>query len=66
MSDTVQDHYTDDDFEGLLDDAESNAANDWEEQFVADMKSRYQQYGKRMFITTAQRSHLERIADDES
>lgn len=65
MSETVQDHYTEDDFEELLDDAEANAANDWEEQFVADMKARYQQYGKRMFISAAQRVQLERIADDE-
>lgn len=65
MSNTVQDHYTDDDFESLLDDAEGNAANDWEEEFVSDMKARFQQYGKRMFISAAQRSHLERIADDE-
>lgn len=65
MSDTVSDHYTEDDFETLLDNAESNAANDWEEEFVADMKARYQQYGKRMYISAAQRSHLERCADDE-
>lgn len=65
MSDTVQDHYDEDDFESLLDDAESNAANDWEEQFVADMRERYQQYGKRMFLSQSQRTHLERIADDE-
>ena len=65
MSDTVQDHYTEDDFESLLDDAESNAANDWEEGFVSDMKERFQLYGKRMYISAAQRSHLERIADDE-
>lgn len=65
MSETVQDHYTEDDFELVLDDAEANAANDWEEQFVADMKARYQQYGKRMFISAAQRAQLERIADDE-
>lgn len=66
MSDTVSDHYLEGDFESLLDDAESNAANDWEEEFVSDLKARYQQYGKRMFISQAQRSHLERIADDES
>lgn len=62
---TVQDHYTEDDFEELLDDAKANAANDWEEQFVADMQTRYEQYGKRMFISPAQISKLERIADDE-
>lgn len=65
MSETVQDHYIEGDFEVLLDDAEANAGNDWEEQFVADMKERYRQYGRRMFISAAQRSHLARIADDE-
>lgn len=65
MSDTVQDHYNPDDFESMLDDAEINAANDWEEEFVAAMKERYAQFGKRMYISAAQRSHLERIADDE-
>lgn len=65
MSDTVSDHYTEGDFESLLDDAESNAANDWEEEFVSDLKARYQQYGKRMFISQAQRSHIERIAQDD-
>lgn len=64
MSKTVQDHYIEGDFEVLLDDAEANAGNDWEEQFVADMKERYRQYGRRMF-SAAQRSHLARIADDE-
>jgi hypothetical protein len=65
VSYTVQDHYTDDDFESLLDDAEGNAANDWEAGFVSDMKARFQMYGKRMYISAAQREHLERIADDE-
>lgn len=61
----VQDHYTEEDFEELLEDARMNAANDWEESFVADMKSRYDQYGRRMFISDAQQGHLERIANDE-
>lgn len=65
MSDCVQDHYTDAEFEELLDDAEANAANDWEEKFVDDMKERYSQYGRRMFLSETQRQKLERIADDE-
>ncbi len=63
---TVLDHYDEDDFESLLLDAESNAATDWEEQFVADLKRRYEQFHAGMFISTAQREQLERIADDES
>lgn len=65
MSDTVSDHYTPDDFETLLDDAASNAATDWDEEFVSDMKARYRDYGSRMFISPAQRTQLERIADTE-
>ena len=61
----VQDLYDDEEFEGLLDNARMNAANDWEESFVADMKARYGQYGRRMFISDAQKEHLERIANDE-
>jgi len=64
MSQTVQDLYDEDEFEGLLDDARMNAANDWEEQFVDDMQGRYSQYGRRMFISDAQVEHLERIAND--
>ena len=30
------------------------------------MKSRYTEYGRRMFISDAQQEHLERIANDDS
>ena len=65
MSQRVQDLYEEKEFEELLEDARMNAANDWEESFVADMKSRYAEYGRRMFISDAQQEHLERIANDE-
>ena len=65
MSQRVQDLYEEKEFEELLEDARMNAANDWEESFVADMKARYDQYGRRMFISDAQQGHLERIANDE-
>ena len=61
----VQDHYEESEFEELLESARMNAANDWEEQFVADMKDRYGQYGRRMFISDSQQETLERIANDE-
>ena len=38
-----------------------NAANDWEESFVADMKERFDEYGMSMFISEAQQKRLERI-----
>ena len=65
MSQRVQDLYEEKEFEGLLEGARMNAANDWEESFVADMKARYAEYGRRMFISDAQKDHLERIANDE-
>ena len=65
MSQRVQDIYKETEFEELLEDARMNAANDWEESFVADMKARYSEYGRRMFISDSQKDHLERIANDE-
>jgi hypothetical protein len=62
---TVQDLYPDEsDFETLLDDAEGNAANDWEINFVSDLREKYEKFGRRMFLSQAQQEHLERIADD--
>lgn len=65
MSQRVQDIYEEKEFEELLEDARMNAANDWEETFAADMKARFSQYGRRMFISDTQKDHLERIANDE-
>lgn len=65
MIQSVQDIYKETEFEELLENARMNAANDWEESFVADMKTRYDQYGRRMFISDAQKEQIERIANDE-
>lgn len=65
MSQRVQDIYKETEFEELLEDARMNAANDWEESFAADMKDRYTQYGRRMFISDAQKDQIERIANDD-
>ena len=65
MSQRVQDLYEEKEFEELLEDARMNAANDWEESFVADMKTRYDQFGRRMYISEAQQTTLERIANDD-
>ncbi|KAF1003257.1 MAG: hypothetical protein GAK28_04814 [Luteibacter sp.] len=65
MSERVQDLYDEKEFEGLLESARMNAANDWEESFVADMKPRYDQFGRRMYISEAQQTTLERIANDD-
>lgn len=65
MSDKVQDWYSDEEFEDVLSDAESNASNDFEINFCSDMRDKFDEYGKRMFISERQREILERIANDE-
>ena len=65
MGQRVQDLYKETEFEVLIEDARMNAANDWEESFVADMKTRFAAFGRRMFISSAQKDHLERIANDD-
>lgn len=61
----MQDIYDDDEFEGLLENARMNAANDWEETFISDLSSKFEEYGKRMYLSDSQLEHLERIASDE-
>lgn len=65
MKQRVQDLYEENEFDGMLENARMNAANDWEESFVADMKTRFTEYGRRMFISEAQQTTIERIANDE-
>lgn len=61
----VQDEYEDEEFESLLSQAGINASNDIEEEFVADLRYRFRQYGRRMYLSENQREHLERIAGDD-
>jgi hypothetical protein len=65
VSERVQDLYQTDEFEELLESARMNAANDWEESFVSDMKDRFDQYGRRMYLSEMQQQTLERIANDD-
>jgi len=65
MSNKVQDIYSELEFSDLLDEAEKNAANAWEENFVSDLRAKFNEYGIRMFLSESQQEHLERIADGE-
>lgn len=51
-----------DDFETLLDDAEGNANSDWEMNFTADMREKFEDYGGEMFVSEKQLEWLEKIA----
>jgi len=59
----VAELYRFDEFKRLLDDAEAGAKTYWEEQFVADTKSRFRQYGTGAFLSSKQAETLEGIAN---
>lgn len=63
LSKPVSQCYTLERFESLLSDAEVNASSDWDRSFTADLQSRFKTYGAGMHISTLQRHHLERIAN---
>lgn len=65
MNQQVQNIYDDDEFEGLLESARMNSANDWEENFISDLSDKYEEYGRRMYLSESQQEHLEMIASDE-
>lgn len=44
--------------------AELNAATDWDEQFLADLRSNFQRYGAHTYLSDAQLEQLERIANE--
>jgi hypothetical protein len=51
-----------DNFEELLDAAESSATKDWDVDFVSDLRDRYDKFGDNLYVTDAQLEQLERIA----
>ena len=50
------------DFEDLLSEAESNAKGSWEENFVEEARTRFNEYDDRMFLSEKQEEILKRIA----
>lgn len=66
MSQQVQDLFDDEaEFSDLVESARMNAANDWEEKFVAGIADKFEEFGKRMYLSDLQLEHLNRIAADE-
>lgn len=53
------------DFEDALSEAEDRAKGAWEEQFVSDLRDRFDEYGSRMYVSDKQVEVLRRIAGDE-
>ena len=62
MSDRIEDLYSGKQFEQLLKDAEAGAETEREEDFVDDMKQRFEEYGMRMFLSDAQEEWLKDLA----
>ncbi len=53
----------DDDIGTLIEAAEAAASTEWEQNFMSDMRDRYDQYGDEMFLSDKQRAVLERLAE---
>lgn len=53
------------DFEEILDEAESNANLGFEEEFVSDMRDRFKRYGFGTMVSERQEDVLKRIAKYE-
>lgn len=66
MTQQVQDLFDDEaEFGELVESARMNAANDWEEKFVAGIADKFKEFGRRMYLSDLQLEHLNRIAGDE-
>jgi len=50
------------DFGDLLDEAKDNASGSWEENFVDDLRDKFEAYGDRMYLSEKQEEILQRIA----
>lgn len=50
-------------FARLLADAEAAAHRGWDEDFVTDLKDRFQRFGGETFLSARQAEQLERIAN---
>lgn len=60
---TIEAHFDNgDEFEDVLDEAESEARSGREEEFVAQMRQAWTKYGLRAFMSEAQASWLRRIS----
>ena len=66
MSQQVQDIFDDEaEFQELLESAKNNAANDWEENFIAGQIEKFEEFWRRMYLSDLQLEHINRIAGDE-
>lgn len=63
-TETVLDHFDDiDEFEELLTLAKEDTRSPFEDEFVCDMRERFEDYGGEMFLSVKQLALLERIAN---
>ena len=51
-----------DNYAYILEQAELNAKNDWEMDFVFDMMNKFDEYGDDTYVSEAQLERLEKIA----
>jgi hypothetical protein len=63
LSKPASECYTQERLRALLHDAESKAAPGWDTEFITDLSGRFKTYGMGVLLSTLQRHHLERIAN---
>jgi len=63
----VDDHFPKSamEFEEILEEAEDQYSGEWAEDFVKDMRKKYDQYGGSMFLSDKQLAALKKIAYGE-
>jgi hypothetical protein len=59
----VRDLYDEIEFQDLLDEADDNASGSWEQTFVSELRTKFEEYGTGMFISDKQDEILNRIAN---
>lgn len=59
----IADHFDNgDEFEDVLEAAEDEAKPGWEEEFVADWRLKWKEYGMQAYMSEKQLDHLVRIS----
>lgn len=67
MGQLADDFFDDErEIEDMISEAEANASNAWEDNFVEGLRDKFDQYGIRMYLSDKQHEILERIASGEN
>ena len=63
MGTRANDFFEDGELDGIIDQAETNANNDFEMEFTSSIREKFDEWGENMFMSEKQRDILRRIAE---